>query len=91
MLSDIINSIRGDIPNPYPNGGMCFASEIDTLSPAEGSIIFNITGEGVPELELRSNGDIYIGGRLADNDMQVVDAMREMLGLSHRIYDKGKY
>ncbi|MBY0036682.1 hypothetical protein H7U08_08830 [Bacillus cereus] len=31
---------------------------------------------------LRSNGDIYVKGKLVENDKEVVDGMRELLMLS---------
>lgn len=32
-------------------------------------------------LELKTNGDIYVKGKLVTNDMEVVEALREYLGL----------
>ena len=32
-----------------------------------------------PILELRANGDIFVKGKLIENDIEVVDAMREFL------------
>ena len=34
---------------------------------------------GTEVLKLAANGDIYVHGRLAANDMEVVDAMREFV------------
>jgi hypothetical protein len=42
------------------------------------TIAFNIQND--PVLEFRPNGDIYVQGRLAANDMEVVEAMRRFLG-----------
>ena len=33
-----------------------------------------------PILELKGNGDIFVKGKLVENDKEVVDAMREFLG-----------
>ncbi|MEF8682015.1 UNVERIFIED_CONTAM: hypothetical protein ORM23_18270 [Bacillus cereus] len=44
------------------------------------SIIFNAGGKEI--LSLKSNGDIYVKGNLIENDKEVVDGMRELLGLS---------
>ena len=30
-------------------------------------------------IELRENGDIYVKGKLVENDIEVVDGMRELL------------
>ena len=40
-------------------------------------ISFNVQGE--PMLTLCANGDIQVQGRLATNDMEVVEAMRQFL------------
>lgn len=37
------------------------------------------TGQQTPVLQFRPNGDIYIQGRLAANDMEVVEGMRRLL------------
>lgn len=42
------------------------------------TITFNTMNE--PILELKPNGDIYVQGRLAANDLEVVEAMRRFLG-----------
>ncbi len=44
------------------------------------SIQFNASN-AEPIIKLCDNGDIYIKGRLAENDKEVVDAMREFLKL----------
>lgn len=41
------------------------------------NITFHTSSE--PILELRENGDIYVQGRLAENDIEVVNAMRTFL------------
>jgi hypothetical protein len=43
------------------------------------SIIFNIDGLDTPILELRENGDIYVKGKLIENDVEVVEALREFI------------
>jgi len=45
----------------------------------ENSIIFNVTGLDVPILELRQDGDILVKGNLVENDIQVVEALREFI------------
>ena len=35
--------------------------------------------ENEPIILLKDNGDIYVRGKLAENDKEVVDAMREFL------------
>ncbi|MEJ9124556.1 hypothetical protein P4I92_12655 [Bacillus cereus] len=44
------------------------------------SIIFNDGGKEI--ISLKSNGDIYVKGKLVENDKEVVDGMREFLKLS---------
>ena len=51
---------------------------VENISP--NTISIN-NSNGVPFIELRMNGDIYIKGKLIENDIEVVDGMREMLGL----------
>lgn len=46
---------------------------------AENAIIFNVDGLDVPVLELRQNGDIFVKGNLVENDVQVVEALREFI------------
>ncbi|BAR81496.1 hypothetical protein KNN_00621 [Bacillus thuringiensis serovar tolworthi] len=44
------------------------------------SIVFNTGGKEI--ISLKSNGDIYVKGNLVENDKEVVNGMRELLGLS---------
>lgn len=46
----------------------------------EGNIDFVCRGGQDPLLSLRANGDIFVRGKLAENDTQVVDSMRRLLG-----------
>lgn len=46
---------------------------------ATNAIIFNVEGLEVPVLELRENGDIYVKGNLVENDVEVVNALREFI------------
>ncbi|PEQ01547.1 hypothetical protein CN587_25325 [Bacillus wiedmannii] len=48
----------------------------------ESSITFSAVRE--PILELRPNGDILVKGKLVENDIEVVDGMRELLGLDRK-------
>ena len=43
------------------------------------NIVFNISDTFTPIIELKSNGDIYVKGKLVDNDKEVVDAIREFI------------
>lgn len=45
--------------------------------PQEQTITF--TAAGTEMLRLNADGDIYVSGRLATNDLEVVDAMRQFL------------
>ncbi|MED2035565.1 hypothetical protein P4V74_30865 [Bacillus thuringiensis] len=44
------------------------------------SINFMVSGQEV--ISLKSTGDIYVKGKLVENDKEVVDGMRELLMLS---------
>ncbi|MEC2441864.1 hypothetical protein P9W93_10710, partial [Bacillus cereus] len=44
------------------------------------SIILKVGEQEI--VSLKSNGDIYVKGRLIENDKEVVDGMREFLRLS---------
>ena len=54
-------------------------NEVTESNVAENAIIFNVTGLDIPVLELRQNGDIMVKGKLIENDVQVVDALREFI------------
>lgn len=72
-----------------PNGDDFFMSNGEP--PLEGAIIYQLqesdfesnticfSNEGKEMLKLYPNGDIFVHSRLADNDKQVVDALREFL------------
>ena len=51
------------------------------LLPPPNQIIFYQNNDITtpPILELRANGDIFVKGKLIENDIEVVDAMREFL------------
>ncbi len=60
--------------------GVVLKLQPSNLPPS--SIVFfrDNNGDGTPILELKENGDIFVKGRLVENDKEVVDAMREFLG-----------
>ncbi|OUB88760.1 hypothetical protein BK784_27115 [Bacillus thuringiensis serovar medellin] len=47
---------------------------------SQDSIIFKVGEQEI--VSLKSNGDIYVKGKLVENDKEVVDGMRELLMLS---------
>ena len=47
----------------------------------EGDIVFN-TSQKKEILKLASNGDIFVKGKLIENDKEVVDALREFIKIS---------
>lgn len=50
------------------------------IIPLEQNIIFYMQDNGAKEiLKLCENGDIFVKGRLVENDKEVVDALREFL------------
>lgn len=51
-------------------------SELE-LIPEDGSVQFII--EGRTFMEFKPNGDIYVKGKLVENDKEVVQGMREFL------------
>jgi cytosine/adenosine deaminase-related metal-dependent hydrolase len=54
--------------------------KITTVLPLEQNTIFFMKDKGASEvLKLCENGDIFVKGRLAENDKEVVDALREFL------------
>lgn len=54
-------------------------NEVKEQDLAENAIIFNVTGLDIPVLELRQNGDIIVKGKLVENDVEVVEALREFI------------
>ena len=54
--------------------------KLTSLVPQEQNTIFFMKDNGTREiLKLCGNGDIFVKGRLAENDKEVVDALREFL------------
>ena len=46
----------------------------------DSNVVFHLTNfNEAPILELKANGDIYVKGELVENDIEVVDAMRDFL------------
>ena len=43
------------------------------------NIVFNLPDSETPVLKLEENGDIYVRGKLVENDKDVVDALRDFL------------
>ena len=50
---------------------------------AAGQLLFH--GQNVEYLRFESNGDIYVQGRLVENDKQVVEAVRAWLSNVQRL------
>lgn len=57
-----------------PTGVGVFQGELP-----KGNLTFSLGKAPVPILEFHVNGDIYIHGRLAANDLEVVEALREFV------------
>jgi hypothetical protein len=54
--------------------------KLTSVIPQDQNTIFFMQDSGAREiLKLCENGDIFIKGRLAENDKEVVDALREFL------------
>ena len=60
--------------------------DLENIKPNE--IIFHVSGSETPILRLCRDGDIYIRGKLAENDKEIVGAMREYLKLGLKIWKK---
>jgi hypothetical protein len=43
------------------------------------SIVFKISNDIEPIILLKNNGDIFVRGKLIENDIEVVQALREFL------------
>ena len=50
----------------------------DNLLPEHSDIVFTVS-DNVEILKLCANGDIYVKGKLAENDKEVVNAMRSLI------------
>ena len=48
-------------------------------APLESNTITFTTSNSEPILELKGDGDIFVKGKLIENDKEVVDALREFL------------
>lgn len=48
----------------------------------ESTILFKHNSVSSPILELRHNGDIFVKGKLIENDIEVVEALRELIKLA---------
>lgn len=50
-----------------------------TISTLQPDTIYFGLGKGEPILVLKGNGDIFVKGKLIENDKEVVDALREFV------------
>ncbi len=48
----------------------------------ENKIEFFVQSMKTPIIELKANGDIFVKGKLIENDKEVVDGMRQLLGIT---------
>jgi hypothetical protein len=55
--------------------------KLTSIEPFEPNTILFLQKDGLNQeiLKLCNNGDIFVKGRLAENDKEVVDALREFL------------
>ena len=72
-----MNDIKGP-PDAEDMSSLNTFANYPVKSP--GDIAFTVGGE--PIIELRSNGNILIRGKLITNDLDVVDGLREIIGLA---------
>jgi hypothetical protein len=54
-------------------------TKLEADNSSSGDITFLVDNEKVEILKLCSNGDIYVRGRLATNDLEVVEGLRYFL------------
>src|ERR1019366_1881390 len=52
---------------------------VEVIEGPESYIKLTVDTSGPPALMLHANGDIYVKGRLAANDQEIVDSLREFL------------
>jgi hypothetical protein len=52
---------------------------VEVIEGPESYIKLTVDTSGPPVLMLHANGDIYVKGRLAANDQEIVDSLREFL------------
>lgn len=52
-------------------------NKLTTYKPEEQNVVFMCGDKEM--MELKSNGDIYVKGKLVENDTEVVDGMRAFL------------
>lgn len=76
-----ITTTEANEPSLYVHGGISFLMSESLLD--SNTINFSILGEEI--LKLCPNGDIYVKGKLIENDKEVVDGMRELLTKSQSI------
>jgi len=61
--------------------------KFELAEPENNDISFfpgDYSNDAVPALKLCTNGDIYVKGRLVENDKEVVNGMRALLGFQPR-------
>jgi len=70
--------------NSYKNEDIFINGKLSDLKLKKepNTIIFNLGKGDEPILLLKENGDIFVKGKLIENDKEIVDAMREFLKYS---------
>ena len=59
--------------------GESFEGNYSIKEPKTNDIIFQ-GKNSIPIMELKANGDIYVKGKLVENDKEVVEGLRMFLG-----------
>lgn len=81
-VTDATDTIQIDIDPRIPEVVSIPTIFEDTTNA--GFIIFHLPKTGEEVLRLTGDGDIYVHGKLVENDIEVVQAMREFLGLGKK-------
>ena len=68
--------------NEYTLGDVKFKNDFEVKEiPLSRKVVFQFNKLEQPALELHENGDIFVRGKLVENDKEVVDGLRDMLKL----------
>jgi hypothetical protein len=60
----------------------------DEKTQDDSALVFSHEASPVPILEFKNNGDVYVGGRFATNEMEVVQGIRHFLSAAKPNHDE---
>jgi len=73
----VITDTIGEVIFVYENGKMSEYKKPNSVK--ENSIVFSAGPNNVEVLRLCDNGDMFVKGRLTDNDIEVVNTLKELI------------